>query len=140
MSLRLYRCAFVDLRLCADAVHLFVVMPGGIAKSVLSGLTLEQCLDAYTKEETLEEEDSWYCSSCEAHRRGVMKIDLWKMPDVLVGAAMHVIRRDKSRRGSRIFCNRTSKGRTMSDVGTCSVMATINMVSCVAQGSCACDS
>lgn len=57
-------------------------------KSVLSGLTLEQCLDAYTKEETLEEEDSWYCSSCEAHRRGVMKIDLWKMPDVLVGSAV----------------------------------------------------
>ncbi|CAM9116178.1 unnamed protein product, partial [Laminaria digitata] len=49
-----------------------------------SGLTLEQCLDAYTREETLEEEDSWYCSSCRAHRRGVMKIDLWKMPDVLV--------------------------------------------------------
>ncbi|CAM9124714.1 unnamed protein product [Ectocarpus sp. 4 AP-2014] len=54
------------------------------AQSVLSGLTLEQCLDAYTREETLEEEDSWYCSSCQAHRRGVMKIDLWKMPDVLV--------------------------------------------------------
>ncbi|CAN0537870.1 unnamed protein product, partial [Ectocarpus sp. 12 AP-2014] len=49
-----------------------------------SGLTLEQCLDAYTREETLEEEDSWYCSGCQAHRRGVMKIDLWKMPDVLV--------------------------------------------------------
>lgn len=62
-------------------------------QSVLSGLTLEQCLDAYTREETLEEEDSWYCSSCQAHRRGVMKIDLWKMPDVLVSHVMscHVV-------------------------------------------------
>lgn len=59
-------------------------------QSVLSGLTLEQCLDAYTREETLEEEDSWYCSSCQAHRRGVMKIDLWKMPDVLVSHVMSV--------------------------------------------------
>lgn len=58
-------------------------------QSVLSGLTLEQCLEAYTREETLEEEDSWYCSSCRAHRRGIMKIDLWKMPDVLVRIAEH---------------------------------------------------
>lgn len=58
------------------------------AQSIHSGLSLEQCLSAYTKEETLEEEDSWYCSNCQAHRRGVMKIDLWKMPDVLVSIAV----------------------------------------------------
>lgn len=57
---------------------------GITSQSVLSGLTLEQCLDAYTREETLEKEDSWYCSNCQAHRKGIMKIDLWKMPDVLV--------------------------------------------------------
>lgn len=62
-----------------------------MVQSVLSGLTLEQCLDAYTREETLEEEDSWYCSSCQAHRRGVMKIDLWKMPDVLVRLAIQYV-------------------------------------------------
>lgn len=62
----------------------FVMVIGIGMQSVYSGLTLEQCLDAYTREETLEEEDSWYCSSCQTHRRGVMKIDLWKMPDVLV--------------------------------------------------------
>ena len=55
-----------------------------VLQSAQSGLTLEQCLDAYTREETLGEEDSWFCSGCRAHRRGVMKIDLWKMPDVLV--------------------------------------------------------
>lgn len=57
-------------------------------QSIHSGLSLEQCLEAYTKEETLEEEDSWYCSNCQAHRRGVMKIDLWKMPDVLVSSTV----------------------------------------------------
>jgi hypothetical protein len=48
-----------------------------------AGVTLEACLDEYTKEDTLEEE-TWRCSRCKALRRASTKTKLWKLPDILV--------------------------------------------------------
>jgi ubiquitin carboxyl-terminal hydrolase 4/11 len=63
------------------------------------GLTLEECLDEFGKEEILSEMDTWYCPRCKEHRRASKKFELWKTPDILV---MHLkrfssnaIRRDK---------------------------------------------
>jgi ubiquitin carboxyl-terminal hydrolase 4/11/15 len=63
------------------------------------GLTLDECLDEFGKEEILSEMDTWYCPRCKEHRRASKKFELWKTPDILV---MHLkrfsssaMRRDK---------------------------------------------
>ncbi|TIB82659.1 UCH-domain-containing protein [Wallemia mellicola] len=54
------------------------------SKSPKKGITIEDCLDEFTKEEKLGEEDLWYCSKCQKHQQATKKFDLWKVPDVLV--------------------------------------------------------
>ncbi|KIH92949.1 ubiquitin carboxyl-terminal hydrolase 4/11/15 [Sporothrix brasiliensis 5110] len=48
------------------------------------GLTLDECLDEFEREEILSENDMWYCPRCKEHRRASKKFDLWKTPDILV--------------------------------------------------------
>jgi ubiquitin carboxyl-terminal hydrolase 4/11 len=64
-----------------------------------NGITLDDCLNEFGKEEILSEMDMWYCPKCKEHRRASKKFELWKTPDVLV---MHLkrfsssaLRRDK---------------------------------------------
>ncbi|KAK0711421.1 hypothetical protein B0H67DRAFT_602227 [Lasiosphaeris hirsuta] len=49
-----------------------------------NGITLDDCLDEFEKEEILSEQDTWYCPRCKEHRRASKKFDLWKTPDILV--------------------------------------------------------
>src|SRR5438045_3201128 len=42
------------------------------------GLTLDECLDEFGKEEILSEMDTWYCPRCKEHRRASKKFELWK--------------------------------------------------------------
>lgn len=63
------------------------------------GITLDDCLDEFGKEEVLSEMDTWYCPRCKEHRRATKKFELWKTPDILI---MHLkrfsssgMRRDK---------------------------------------------
>ncbi|THC95400.1 hypothetical protein EYZ11_005124 [Aspergillus tanneri] len=58
------------------------------------GLTLDECLDEFNKEEILSENDAWYCPRCKEHRRASKKFELWKTPDILV---MHLKRFSASR-------------------------------------------
>ncbi|KAJ9137299.1 Ubiquitin specific peptidase 11 [Pleurostoma richardsiae] len=48
------------------------------------GITLDDCLDEFEKEEILSEQDMWYCPRCKDHRRASKKFDLWKTPDILI--------------------------------------------------------
>lgn len=48
------------------------------------GITLQDCLDEFTKEEQLGEDDLWYCPSCKKHQQATKRFDLWSVPDVLV--------------------------------------------------------
>ncbi|KAF8861355.1 UCH-domain-containing protein [Acephala macrosclerotiorum] len=64
-----------------------------------NGITLDDCLNEFGKEEILSEMDTWYCPRCKEHRRASKKFELWKTPDILV---MHLkrfsssgMRRDK---------------------------------------------
>ncbi|KAG9230957.1 hypothetical protein BJ875DRAFT_135688 [Amylocarpus encephaloides] len=64
-----------------------------------NGITLDDCLNEFGKEEILSEMDTWYCPRCKEHRRASKKFELWRTPDVLV---MHLkrfssiaMRRDK---------------------------------------------
>lgn len=53
------------------------------------GVSLNECLDEFNKEEILSENDAWYCPRCKDHRRASKKFELWKTPDILV---MHLKR------------------------------------------------
>ncbi|RKF64801.1 putative ubiquitin carboxyl-terminal hydrolase usp19 [Erysiphe neolycopersici] len=60
-----------------------------------NGITLDDCLDEFGKEETLSEMDTWYCPRCKEHRRANKKFELWKTPDILI---MHLKRFSSSAR------------------------------------------
>ncbi|PUZ44791.1 hypothetical protein GQ55_8G152100 [Panicum hallii var. hallii] len=47
-------------------------------------LSLYACLDAFLKEEPLVPEDMWYCPRCKEQRQASKKLDLWRLPEVLV--------------------------------------------------------
>jgi hypothetical protein len=45
---------------------------------------LADCVEAFTRPECLGEADSWFCAACKAHVRATKKLDLWRLPEVLV--------------------------------------------------------
>ncbi|KAL1556425.1 ubiquitinyl hydrolase 1 [Salvia divinorum] len=49
-----------------------------------TAVSLFSCLDAFLKEEPLGPADMWYCPQCREHRQASKKLDLWRLPDVLV--------------------------------------------------------
>ncbi|KAF3482666.1 ubiquitin carboxyl-terminal hydrolase 12 [Arthroderma uncinatum] len=59
------------------------------SKKKKRGITLDECLDEFGREEILSENDAWYCPRCKEHRRASKKFELWKSPDILV---MHLKR------------------------------------------------
>jgi ubiquitin carboxyl-terminal hydrolase 4/11/15 len=58
------------------------------------GISLQDCLAEFTKEEQLGEDDLWYCPRCKKHQQATKKFDLWKAPDILV---VHLKRFSNSR-------------------------------------------
>lgn len=52
--------------------------------SETNNLTLEHCLDHYTKAETLSAEDAWRCPHCQKYLPVVKTLGLWSLPDILV--------------------------------------------------------
>jgi ubiquitin carboxyl-terminal hydrolase 4/11/15 len=58
------------------------------------GMSLEDCLTEFTKEEQLGDDDLWYCPQCKKHQHATKKFDLWKAPDILV---VHLKRFSNSR-------------------------------------------
>jgi len=58
------------------------------------GISLQDCLEEFTKEERLGQDDLWYCPRCKKHQQATKKFDLWKAPDVLV---VHLKRFSNSR-------------------------------------------
>ncbi|KAL7111065.1 hypothetical protein ACP275_05G064500 [Erythranthe tilingii] len=53
-------------------------------KTKQESISLFSCLDAFLKEEPLGPDDMWYCPRCKEHRQASKKLDLWRLPDVLV--------------------------------------------------------
>ncbi|KAI9487251.1 MAG: hypothetical protein EXX96DRAFT_615041 [Benjaminiella poitrasii] len=47
-------------------------------------ITLEDCLNEFTNDEQLGNKDSWYCPRCKKHQRASKKIDIWKLPEIMV--------------------------------------------------------
>ncbi|KAJ6332210.1 hypothetical protein OIU76_010572 [Salix suchowensis] len=53
-------------------------------KSRTEPLSLYTCLEAFLREEPLVPEDMWYCPKCKERRQASKKLDLWRLPEVLV--------------------------------------------------------
>ncbi|XP_068634551.1 ubiquitin carboxyl-terminal hydrolase 8-like isoform X5 [Aristolochia californica] len=71
------------------AMHLFNSLPevfksGFFTKRPQETVSLYACLEAFLKEEPLGPEDMWYCPSCKKHRQASKKLDLWRLPKILV--------------------------------------------------------
>lgn len=47
-------------------------------------VTLHDCVEAFCQREQLDASDSWYCSKCKDHVQAEKKLDLWRLPEVLV--------------------------------------------------------
>ncbi|XP_029026733.1 ubiquitin carboxyl-terminal hydrolase 32 isoform X5 [Betta splendens] len=47
-------------------------------------ISLESCLKAFTSEEELGEDELYYCSKCKTHRLATKKLDLWRLPPILI--------------------------------------------------------
>ena len=58
------------------------------------GITLQDCLEEFTMEEKLGEDDLWYCPRCKKHQQATKRFDLWKLPEILV---VHLKRFSNSR-------------------------------------------
>ena len=49
-----------------------------------NGVELKACLELFSREETLDAENAWYCDRCKAHREATKKLQIWSLPAVLV--------------------------------------------------------
>ncbi|GMR47534.1 hypothetical protein PMAYCL1PPCAC_17729 [Pristionchus mayeri] len=47
-------------------------------------VALIDCINLFTREEQLSEQDSWYCPNCKEHVRAMKKLDIWKLPQILI--------------------------------------------------------
>eukprot|EP00268_Persea_americana_P027801 TRINITY_DN27076_c0_g1_i2.p1 TRINITY_DN27076_c0_g1~~TRINITY_DN27076_c0_g1_i2.p1 ORF type:complete len:926 (-),score=172.52 TRINITY_DN27076_c0_g1_i2:429-3206(-) len=55
-----------------------------VKKTRQEAISLFSCLEAFLKEEPLGPDDMWYCPTCKEHRQATKKLDLWRLPDILV--------------------------------------------------------
>ncbi|KAK4370642.1 hypothetical protein RND71_010117 [Anisodus tanguticus] len=61
-----------------------VFKSGFSGKRPLESVSLYKCLEAFLKEEPLGPEDMWFCPGCKQHRQATKKLDLWRLPEILV--------------------------------------------------------
>ncbi|KAL3692569.1 hypothetical protein R1sor_006220 [Riccia sorocarpa] len=59
-------------------------LPATSKKARQEAVSLYTCLEAFLKEEPLGPEDMWYCPRCKEHRQASKKLDLWRLPEILV--------------------------------------------------------
>lgn len=73
------RAKFIDPELEAERK-----MAEGGGKKAKVTISIDDCLNEFTKEEQLGESDPWYCPQCKDFKQATKKFDLWKVPDILV--------------------------------------------------------
>lgn len=55
-----------------------------IANREQGGLTLDECMSLFLTREQLDQGDSWTCPHCKEPRQAFKKMDIWRLPKVLV--------------------------------------------------------
>ncbi|XP_077167339.1 ubiquitin carboxyl-terminal hydrolase 32 isoform X2 [Paroedura picta] len=53
-------------------------------RSQAEPINLDSCLRAFTSEEELGEDEMYYCSKCKTHCLATKKLDLWRLPPILI--------------------------------------------------------
>ncbi|XP_022869314.1 ubiquitin carboxyl-terminal hydrolase 8-like [Olea europaea var. sylvestris] len=61
-----------------------VFKSGFFTKRPQDSVSLYKCFEAFLKEEPLGPEDMWYCPVCKKHCQASKKLDLWRLPKILV--------------------------------------------------------
>ncbi|CAI9105817.1 OLC1v1004831C2 [Oldenlandia corymbosa var. corymbosa] len=61
-----------------------VYKSGYLIRRPQESVSLYNCLEAFLKEEPLGPEDMWYCPVCKKHCQASKKLDLWRLPEILV--------------------------------------------------------
>lgn len=61
-----------------------------------SKISLRDCLNAFRTEETLDGDDKWYCSRCKEHKKALKKLDLFRLPPILVVQLKRFRQRNRS--------------------------------------------
>lgn len=64
--------------------HAKVARTTSKASRTTRGITLDDCLDEFSEKEHLGADNLWYCPHCKAHRQATKRVELWKVPDILV--------------------------------------------------------
>ena len=69
------KCAYMDKQ---HSYH--------VGDEPLKVFNLYDCLKLFTTEDSEQhcEDDPWYCPKCKKHQQAMKKVDLWKLPEVLV--------------------------------------------------------
>ncbi|KAK9368084.1 hypothetical protein V1509DRAFT_579583 [Lipomyces kononenkoae] len=62
-------------------------------------ISLEDCLNLFSKPEVLGQDDLWYCPRCKKHQQAVKTFEIWKVPDIF---AVHLKRFSSSSRRDKI--------------------------------------
>ena len=47
-------------------------------------ISLHDCLEEYSKEERLEGDEKWHCPRCKTAVESTKKLDIWKLPNILI--------------------------------------------------------
>jgi len=68
----------------APVLHESAVNASSAANAPPPSVTLNDCVDAFLQPEKLDASDSWYCTGCKSHVQAEKKLDLWRLPEVLV--------------------------------------------------------
>ncbi|XP_015946297.1 ubiquitin carboxyl-terminal hydrolase 8 [Arachis duranensis] len=61
-----------------------VFKPQLFTKRTQESISIYKCLEAFLKEEPLGPEDMWYCPTCKKPQQASKKLDLWRLPEILV--------------------------------------------------------
>ncbi|GLT96373.1 hypothetical protein SLE2022_139980 [Rubroshorea leprosula] len=61
-----------------------VFRPHSFAREPQESVSLYKCLEGFLQEEPLGPDDMWFCPSCKKHQQANKKLDLWRLPEILV--------------------------------------------------------
>ena len=62
----------------------------------VTGVTLASCFNGYEKLETLSGNDQWYCRNCKEHRDITKKLEIYKVPKILILQLKRFASKEKS--------------------------------------------
>lgn len=54
------------------------------SKKLSESVPLATCLDSFTKEEELSEDEKYLCSKCGSHQLATKKLQIWRLPPILI--------------------------------------------------------